>query len=885
MGVCGSAERKKDKKNKIKEIKIEDDEQGESLLKEFKEELLSISDDQYVCICCKRIPEFQEIDCKKGNIVIYCPEHGRNTIEIGLYFKKMINYVYYNRKCENENCQKTIKESKKKFYHCFEDGKDYCSEHLPKNNNNEINYLPINEEQNKCILHDKDMLNYCITCNNNICSEIKNHKEDDIQFRFHNKKNHKIIERKDYKPKDDDLKLIYLFQKLSKLIVNCYEKYPKNYFYCRNITNLANFLKGNNILEPNDENLEVKLENLLDSLETKKKLLLFNLLFNCNISEDDTKINLKDKKIGDIGIKLLCKLQLNKLKTLMLTNNDISNIDDLKLLNSKELEALDLGYNNIRNVNIFKEVPFSLKELDLNNNRIENINIFENLEKSKLQNLKKLKLNNNNFDCQKNNKIMKSIQENMEKKYNKDFKFSAETNNNFSELIKQWDAFNNKHNTNIKLNDIKIDLSLINKEDSVKLLKQLKHENVETLVLNEPIAIDENIMNNYSKLNCISYNNGSKKYLKNKNIYDDKFKNNIFNLKRIKKIADSDAFFLSEYTFVVFNSIENNKTYLIYHQIEKEQTILKLKYNFDKDNPDYKALLKLENDIRIYQIRYYIDVHHQKDLIICSTNNSKIFLWEFNNEKLKEIKTITISEDNKNEVSNICVISDKKYKENYIITSGKSGFIKIFNEKGKELNKIKINPESESIFFINYYNHYYLSKYYIVIGTESGFLSFEFYPENNKDIKVSEYKNSIKGENKSAIIYSKDNETFLIGSDWKNGYITIFNFDVKLKLKEIRFDQDSLSYGLNLWNDQYLIVSCKDREIKKSKNESLIKIYDLDDEDDEDDEDNIKMVLSKPAHQKGVLSTFKIKNDNSKEYLISKGLDGDIYLWICENNN
>jgi hypothetical protein len=648
-------------------------------------------------------------------------------------------------------------------------------------------------------------------------------------------------------------------------------------------------LKGNNILQPNDENIEKKLNDLIDSIETnKKKIILFNLLFKCNISEKDEKINLKDNKIGDLGLKLLCKLKLKQLKKLMLNNNDISNIEDLKDFKCNGLEILNLGYNNIRNINVFKEVPFSLKELDLNNNRIENINILENLSDSKLENLKKLKLNNNNFDCEKNKKIMKSIEKSMKTKYH-DSKFNAEINNNFSELIKQWDAFNNKHNTNIKLNDIKIDLSLINKEDSIKLLKQLKHENVETLVLNESIVIDENIdkniMNNYSKLNCISYNNGSKKYLKNKNISDDKFKNNIFNLKRIKKIADSDAFFLSEYTFVVFNSIENNKTYLIYHQIEKDQTIIKLKYNFDKDNPDYKALLKLENGIQIYQIRYYIDVHHQKDLIICSTNNSKIFLWEFNNEKLKEIKTITISEDNENEVSNICVISDKKYKENYIITSRKSGFIKIFNEKGKELNKIKINPESESIFFINYYNHYDLSKYYIVIGTESGFLSLEFYPENNKDIKVSEYKNSIKGENKSAIIYSKDNETFLIGSDWKNGYITIFNFDVKLKLKEIRFDQDSLSYGLNLWNDQYLIVSCKDREIKKSKNESLIKIYDLDDEDDEDDEDNIKMVLSKPAHQKGVLSTFKIKNDNSKEYLISKGLDGDIYLWICENNN
>ena len=61
---------------------------------------------------------------------------------------------------------------------------------------------------NKCNVNNRSNTNEmykCITCNNNICSEIENHKEDDIQFHFHNKEKHKIIERKDYKPKDDDL--------------------------------------------------------------------------------------------------------------------------------------------------------------------------------------------------------------------------------------------------------------------------------------------------------------------------------------------------------------------------------------------------------------------------------------------------------------------------------------------------------------------------------------------------------------------------------------------------------------------------------------------------------------------------------------------------------
>ena len=127
--------KKKDKtldneiKKKEKE-KEEEEKEEEKILDNFKNRILSISDDQYVSTCCRRIPEFQEIDCKNSNIVLYCPEHGRKTIEIKEYFKIM-NDNLYNVKCENETCTKIMKKSKKIFYHCFEDGKNYCSRHLP----------------------------------------------------------------------------------------------------------------------------------------------------------------------------------------------------------------------------------------------------------------------------------------------------------------------------------------------------------------------------------------------------------------------------------------------------------------------------------------------------------------------------------------------------------------------------------------------------------------------------------------------------------------------------------------------------------------------------------------------------------------------------------
>lgn len=120
------------------------------------------------------------------------------------------------------------------------------------------------------------------------------------------------------------------------LIINSYDNYPNNFYNCINVTNLANFLKGIILLDPktspNDKNFEAKINKLLDSIENNKKKLIeiFNQLYGTNITENDEKINLRDKKIGDLGFKLLSKLDLRKLKKLILVNNNISLIDDLK---------------------------------------------------------------------------------------------------------------------------------------------------------------------------------------------------------------------------------------------------------------------------------------------------------------------------------------------------------------------------------------------------------------------------------------------------------------------------------------------------------------------------------------------------------------------------
>ena len=835
----------------------------------LKDELLQIKNDQYSCTKCKRIPEIKEIDCENQNIVINCHEHGRQTVEMKYYFEEMKKNTCYFQECSK--CKITMEKSKNQLYHCLEDDKYYCKEHKP---NDEA--IPIKEEGNKCHKHKDDKLNFCKTCNRNICTKIYDHKGDN-QYSSHNIKNHEVIQRQDYAPKEEDLDLIYLFQKLFSLILTSYEQYPNNYYHCINITNLANFLKGSILIDPkisiNDNNNtnELKINIILESIDRNKKILIetFNQLFGCKITGDEEKINLRDKRIGDSGFKFLSKLELRKLKKLILFNNNLSNIDELKNFNCPQLNTLNLGYNNIRDIDVFNEVHFSLTELDLNYNRIESINVFENMNIIQLKDLKILKLFNNNFYLdQKNSNIMKQIELKLNQKNGK---LGAEVNNKHLNKIKSLDSFNNEFKTKISLTDVNIDLSSINNIQNEEIINKLKHPFAEKLTLSKHIgkkfskSFSKNLYKNIPNLSLVISDN-KPTFIKNINSSGIKFKKDLKNLKYIKDIEKVDNSHESQYTFIVFTSIKNNKSYLIYFRKEGHKTNIYL-LNINQDN---KILQQFEDGIQFHQIRYYIDVQNQRDIIIASYNNSCI-LWEFKEEKLIEIvKKNEIL--NNNELIYICMISDKKYDENYIIITNNER-IRIFNDQCNQKNEITLD-NNENVYFIDTFNYFEEYKYYIIIGQEKSYTSFEFNEDGNIK-KYRDYKNNSAGENKSAIPYRKDDLIYLIGVDCKSNLINIFNFVTGARDNTIDIGDNYLPLGLEFWNSQYLIVSCRRKdEIKKDCN-YFIKIVEL------DEDDKSEIVLEKNEHEDGVLSTMKFFDNNLGECLLSKGLDGCIKLWNC----
>jgi len=249
------------------------------------------------------------------------------------------------------------------------------------------------------------------------------------------------------------------------------------------------------------------------------------------------------------------------------------------------------------------------------------------------------------------------------------------------------------------------------------------------------------------------------------------------------------------------------------------------------------------------------------------------------------------------------MISDKIFGNNYIISSNNKETIYIWKNKEKFEKNIYLNDSlkdnNNKIYFIDYC--IYLNKnsvvqsnieneslqsnnenrnlqsdnesnYYIIIGGENGFISFNFISTKDKvDIKkFKSYENH--GENKYAIVYSDNSSTYLIGSNFKNSEIKIFDFDSGISYRKIDSGENYLPLGINLWNNQYLIVCCrvKENESNDNKNEiKTIKIFDLEEE---------KLFFEIP-NKSGALFSFKFIDNNSEECILVESLDGTIKLF------
>ena len=320
------------------------------------------------------------------------------------------------------------------------------------------------------------------------------------------------------------------------------------------------------------------------------------------------------------------------------------------------------------------------------------------------------------------------------------------------------------------------------------------------IIINKKKLIDNNDNNYYVPYNNIN-NNYNKLENNNYHITQNhmmKYLNNLVN--------DYNITFYYENSFIIFKLFDNEIFILVYGN--KNGSIIS--YNIS-DNKKMNEINKAHLSI-ITNFRHYFDSINKRDLIISSSYDINIKLWNYTNlECLFNISNIY----KKSIIYSICFLNDKN--NIYILTSS-FGFvnrinqekIKVFDLKGK-LIKV-INDSSDNTIFIDNYYDKKMSKNYIITGNHGCVKSFVF--ENNKlYFKYNNDENNNKYYHFDIIIHDKGKTIKLFESS-ENGIIRIWNFHTGELIKKIKVFEDCELYSISFWNNLYLLVSCANGNIK-----------------------------------------------------------------------
>ena len=243
-----------------------------------------------------------------------------------------------------------------------------------------------------------------------------------------------------------------------------------------------------------------------------------------NNDKDNSAITLgiifcKLKYIGQIGFNEFCKLKLLQIQILRLGYNQISDIDCFENFEAPQLKALGLECNYIVNIDIFGKVQYPLEELDLRYNKIKDITIFK--EDTTLPKLKILLLNNNEYekDNEDTKKIIEHLNERM-KKNDKDSELQSNNDNDYKNLCKRIKTLNDKFINDQKINDQKNKIELFGKY-TVENLENFKNNNENE---DEKKEIDD-IVKKISKLKNSIKKSGSKTLTLSNNVEDNRINN------------------------------------------------------------------------------------------------------------------------------------------------------------------------------------------------------------------------------------------------------------------------------------------------------------------------------------------------------------------------
>lgn len=261
---------------------------------------------------------------------------------------------------------------------------------------------------------------------------------------------------------------------------------------------------------------------------------------------------------------------------------------------------------------------------------------------------------------------------------------------------------------------------------------------------------------------------------------------------------------------------------------------------------------KLAHFSTIFTTRHYLDKRNKMDIIITSSYDKSVKLWNFN-ESCKLILNIANAHTGFY-IYSACLLINELDNKTYVISSAPNEYLKLWNMQGKHLNDFGVC--NQSTYYVSTWFDSKNKKHYIINANSVDVKVYNF-----KDLSLFKtYKGTPNTWHMSAYVIERKDKYCLIESDG-TGNIRVWDFETANLISTVSSTGINLR-GLCIWNDQYVISSGSDHAVK---------IYDI---------ENMKFVKNLPQHTSTVCSVMKIFIPKLGECLITHALDGKLKLWV-----